>query len=188
MPRTPSFRPEAEKASEAASRIEKNSDADPTAPVTTTSPKAGGTPPMLIRQPPKPASTDNQPAKNGPLIKTSLLVRRRKPLSLRLKVSTSDAARGSECHGNRGAFGSLRPSFGHRAVTGPEFRSVDASLAGVRIWPERKCSINVTLPLPVPGSGEGWPGAAAWCIAAVNNLEILLIGPNPWPPCFSSFI
>ena len=56
--------PEAEKASEAASRIEKNSDADPTAPVTATSPKAGGTPPVADPpKPPKPASTDNQPAK-----------------------------------------------------------------------------------------------------------------------------
>ena len=55
--------PEAEKASEAASRIEKNSDADPTAPVTATSPKAGTPPVADPPKPQKPASTDNQPAK-----------------------------------------------------------------------------------------------------------------------------
>ena len=141
--------PEAEKASEAASRIEKNSDADPTAPVTATSPKAGGTPPVADPpKPPKPASTDNQPAKKRPLIKTSLLVRRRKPLSLRLKVldKVTQPAE-DECHGKRGAF-VIRPAFGHRAVTGPGFRSVDTSLAGVRIWPERRCSISVSFDRP----------------------------------------
>jgi hypothetical protein len=56
---------DAEKASEAASRIEKNSDADPTAPLSAASPKASGTPPIAADppKPPKPASTANRPAK-----------------------------------------------------------------------------------------------------------------------------
>jgi hypothetical protein len=57
--------PDAEKASEAASRIEKNSDADPTAPLSAASPKAGGTPPAAADppKPSKPVSTANRPAK-----------------------------------------------------------------------------------------------------------------------------
>ena len=56
--------PDAEKASEAASRIEKNSDADPTAPLSAASPKAGGVPPVAADpvKPSKPASTANRPA------------------------------------------------------------------------------------------------------------------------------
>lgn len=56
--------PDAEKASEAASRIEKNSDADPTAPLSAASPKAGGTPPVATDppKPSKPESTANRPA------------------------------------------------------------------------------------------------------------------------------
>jgi hypothetical protein len=56
--------PDAEKASEAASRIEKNSDADPTAPLTSASPKAGGASPVADPpKPSKPASVDNWGAK-----------------------------------------------------------------------------------------------------------------------------
>ena len=83
--------PDAEKASEAASRIEKNSDADPTAPLSAASPKAGGTPPAAA-DPQNRQSRCRPPIdrrrRRWPRIKSARLIRRRNPLHHRPIIST----------------------------------------------------------------------------------------------------